>query len=140
VWVATGNSISIGQRDSHSIVAIIVGCRECAHKHRRLRKQVLGKLAEFVRAGDELDRDLELTLIEHAHDGIAMSINQGQNPGNCRVIVWEKRYAVIEVEADRAARGELFANEFKISGGCHAEPARSASTTCKALQNYRRAL
>jgi len=138
--VPAGNPISIGQRHSHRIVAIIVGCGKCAHIHRQLRRQALGKLAQFVNTSDEFDRKLEPILIEHAHSGIAMSINQGQNPGNGRVIVWEERDAVIEVETDRAARGELIANEFKISGGCHAKPARSASTACKALQNHRRAL
>ena len=63
MWVPSRHATLIGQRESHRVAAIVVARRECPHEHGGLPRQVLGKLAEFVRPSDEIDGDLELVVV-----------------------------------------------------------------------------
>lgn len=106
MWMTSGHAVVIGQSHCHRQLSV-VSRRKGAHEHSRTRCQILSKLPELIRAGDDLHTHRQIIIRDCANDSVTVRRDQIQDADHCRVVINTGGNPIVEVERNDAARRKL---------------------------------
>lgn len=129
VWMSTQHPVPVWEHDRHGVIPGVLSGRERAHEDLGPPSNTLSDLVQLIGSRNELDHELELTLLRDPDDRVAVLGDEIKYAHNRFVTPGKGTDSVVEVERDQASRREHTEEPIEILHRCYSEPASGACPT-----------